>query len=163
MKRVNLTDRTRFLNEETRVRSRTSLSAFQIVTWATVGLAGGLVVGFALAEWVGDVNAPRVRRAARRMRQPVSPELLTPAGIARATAAALAADPELRDLGLHVTLVSRGTVELHGWVRSRAERARAGRLARGVAGVETVINSILVRGEDDRTHTPGYLATDQSA
>jgi len=32
-----------------------------------------------------------------------------------------------------------------------------------VPGVESVINSILVRGEDDRTHTPDYLATDQSA
>jgi hypothetical protein len=145
------------------VRSGTQLSAFQVVTWATVGAAGGLVVGFMLAEWLGDVNAPRVRRAARRIRQAPPPPILSPAGAARATAAALAADPELGPLGLQVTLVSRGTVELHGWVHSRAQRARAARLARGVAGVESVINSILVRGEDDRTHTPDYLATDQSA
>jgi hypothetical protein len=145
------------------VHSRTQLSAFQVVTWATVGVAGGLVVGFMLAEWMGDVNAPRVRRAARRMRQPPAAPALSAAGAARATAEALAADPELRELSLQVTLVSRGTVELHGWVRSRAERARAARVARTVAGVETVINSILVRGEDDRTHTPDYLATDQSA
>jgi hypothetical protein len=64
---------------------------------------------------------------------------------------------------LQVTLVSRGIVELHGWVRSRAERAQAARVACDVPGVDTVINSILVRGEDDRTHTPDYLATDQSA
>jgi hypothetical protein len=145
------------------VRSRTSLSAFQVVIWTATGVAGGLVLGFALGEWVGDVNAPRVRRAARRMREPPPPPALTAAGAARAVATALAADPELRELGLQVTLVSRGTVELHGWVRSRAERARAARLARGVPGVESVINSILVRGEDDRTHTPDYLATDQSA
>ncbi|MGH7628148.1 MAG: BON domain-containing protein, partial [Gemmatimonadales bacterium] len=88
---------------------------------------------------------------------------LSAAGSARAVAAALAADPELRELGLEVTPVASGTVELHGWVRTRAARARAGRLARGVPGVEAVINSILVRGEDDRTLSPDYLATDQSA
>ncbi len=145
------------------MRPGTQLSALQIVTWAAAGVAGGLVVGFLLAEWLGDVNAPRVRRAARRMRRPPPPESLTPAGVVRATAAALAADPELRDLGLQVTLVSRGTVELHGWVRSRPVRARAARVARSVEGVESVVNSILVRGEDDRTHTPDYLATDQTA
>jgi hypothetical protein len=145
------------------VRTRTQLSGLQVVTLATVGVAGGLVLGFALAEWLGGVNAPRVRRAARRMRQSPPPPMLSAASAARATAAALAADPELRDLGLQVTLVVRGTVELHGWVRSRALRARAARLARGVPGVESVVNSILVRGEDDRTHTPDYLATDQSA
>ena len=145
------------------MRTRTQLSGLQVVTLATVGVAGGLVLGFALAEWLGGVNAPRVRRAARRMRQTPAPPILSAASAARATAAVLSADPELRDLGLQVTFVVRGTVELHGWVRSRALRARAGRLARGVPGVESVVNSILVRGEDDRTHTPDYLATDQSA
>ncbi len=145
------------------MRSRTQLSVFQIVIWATVGSAGGLVAGFVLAEWLGDVNPPRVRRAARRMREPPPHQALSPAGAARATAAALAADPELRELGLQVTLVSTRTVELHGWVRTRPVRARAGRVARGVPGVDSVINSILVRGEDDRTHSPDYLATDQSA
>lgn len=145
------------------MRTRTQLSAFQIVTWAAVGLTGGLVVGFVLAEWLGDVNAPRVRRAARRMRQPPPRPVLSAASTARATAAALAADPELCELGLAATPVSSGTVELHGWVRTRAARARAGRVAAGVPGVDAVINSILVRGEDDRTHSPDYLATDQSA
>jgi hypothetical protein len=145
------------------VRARTQLSAFQVAIWGAAGVAGGFVVGFALAAWLGDVNAPRVGRAARRMRNAPPPPLLTAAGAARATAAAIGADPELRDLGLQVTLVSKGTVELHGWVRSRAIRARAGRVAAAVHGVESVINSILVRGEDDRTHSPDYLATDQSA
>jgi hypothetical protein len=145
------------------VRARTPLSAFQVVTWAAAGLAGGVVLGVALAEWLGDVNAPRMRRAARRMRQPAPPPLLSAAGTARAAAAALSAEPAFRELNLQVTLVSRGIVELHGWVRSRAERAQAARVACDVPGVDTVINSILVRGEDDRTHTPDYLATDQSA
>lgn len=145
------------------MRSRTQLSAFQIVTWAALGLAGGLVVGFALAEWTGNVTAPRVRRAARRIREPTAPPALTAAGAARAVADALARDGELRDVGIQVTVVSAGCVELRGWVRTRALRARAARLATRVPGVESVINSILVRGEDDRTYLPDYLATDQSA
>jgi hypothetical protein len=138
------------------VRPRTQLSVLQIVTW-------GVMLGFALAEWTGNVTAPRVRRAARRIREPAPPPALTAAGTARAVADALGRDAELHDLGIQVTMVSAGTVELHGWVRTRALRARAARVAARVPGVEAVINSILVRGEDDRTYLPDYLATDQSA
>jgi BON domain-containing protein len=145
------------------VRPRTQLSVLQIVTWAALGLTGGVVLGFALAEWTGNVTAPRVRRAARRIREPAPPPALTAAGTARAVADALGRDAELHDLGIQVTMVSAGTVELHGWVRTRALRARAARVAARVPGVEAVINSILVRGEDDRTYLPDYLATDQSA
>jgi hypothetical protein len=145
------------------VPPRTRLSAFQIVTWAAVGVTGGLVLGIALAEWSGNVNAPRVRRAARRIRQPAPVPMLSAAAAARAVSAALAEDAELREAGIRVTLVSAGCVELHGWVRTRALRAHAARLAARVPGVESVINSILVRGEDDRTHLRDYLATDQSA
>jgi osmotically-inducible protein OsmY len=45
--------------------------------------------------------------------------------------------------------VSARTVELHGWVASRAERTLAARVARGVPGLDTIINCILVHGEDD--------------
>ncbi|HEU5171461.1 MAG TPA: BON domain-containing protein [Gemmatimonadales bacterium] len=142
--------------------SRVRLSGWQLVAWAALGVASGLAVGFMLGEWFGDVNAPRVRRAARRMRQPPRPPL-SAAGAARAATAALAADPELRSLGLEATAIAAGTVELHGWVPSRAARTRAARLAGTVPGVESVVNSILVRGEDDRTLPSDYLATDQSA
>ena len=40
-------------------------------------------------------------------------------------------------------------VELRGWVPTRAARALAARVACAVPGIERVINSILVRGEDD--------------
>ncbi|HJP57023.1 MAG TPA: BON domain-containing protein, partial [Gemmatimonadales bacterium] len=48
-----------------------------------------------------------------------------------------------------VVALSRSAVELRGWVASRATRALAARVAGSVAGVDTVINNILVRGEDD--------------
>ena len=123
------------------------LSGLEIAGWAGLGVVTGLVTGFALSEWVGGVSRPRVRRLVTR-RQGPRPSL-TPAACARAAAVALSADPALRDLGLQTTAVAVGVVELHGWVPSRALRTRAGSTARAVAGIDRVINSILVRGEDD--------------
>jgi len=135
-------------------------SGFQIVGWTGLGVLTGLFAGFALSEWVGGVSRPRVRRLVRRRPRLPRPAL-TPAACARAAAAALAADPALGDLGLRATAVAVGAVELHGWVPSRALRARAGTAALGVPGIERVVNSILVRGEDDLD--PGNRAADQSA
>jgi hypothetical protein len=54
-------------------------------------------------------------------------------------------------------------VELRGWVPTRAVRAVAGRTALAVPGIESIINSLLVRGEDDLTRPEDARATDQSA
>jgi len=59
--------------------------------------------------------------------------------------------------------VTRGTVELRGWVADRPARTLAARVACAVPGIDTVINSILVRGEDDRITPGGKRVTDQSA
>jgi osmotically-inducible protein OsmY len=59
--------------------------------------------------------------------------------------------------------VGRGAVELRGWVPSRSVRTIAGRTALAVPGIESVINSILVRGEDDRSSPDRPRAADQSA
>jgi len=48
-------------------------------------------------------------------------------------------------------------------VPSRLARTAAGRTALAVTGIESVINSILVRGEDDQSPGEGTRATDQSA
>jgi hypothetical protein len=48
-------------------------------------------------------------------------------------------------------------------VGDRAARTLAARVARAVPGIESVINSILVRGEDDRIIPGSKRATDQSA
>ena len=135
------------------------LGRFEIVGWAGLGVLTGLVAGFALSEWVGGVSRPRVKHMVRR--RPAARPALTPAACARAAAAALAADPALGEFGLKATAVAAGAVELHGWVSSRALRARAGTAAIRVPGVERVVNSILVRGEDDLD--PRNRAADQSA
>ncbi len=121
----------------------------ETVLWGSLGAFTGLVAGIVLSQWVGDVNRPRIRRAATRLQQPMPVATLTAAARARSAGAALLAHPALRDLGLDVVAVSRSAVELRGWVASRATRTLAARVARGVTGVDTVINNILVRGEDD--------------
>lgn len=142
-----------------------NLSGLQIASWSAVGLAAGLVAGFALSEWVGGVNAPRLRRIATRVRAREGaprPGRSAAAG-ARSVVAALRADARLSALPLEATAVGIGAVELHGWVPTRAARAHAGRVARAVPGIDSVVNRLLVRGEDDAGLPKDYLATDQSA
>jgi hypothetical protein len=133
----------------------------QLFLWTTLGVGTGLVAGFAFSEWVGGVSQTRVRRAAQRLGQ-TAPVRHSQGESARAVETALAAEPRLAGCTLEVVPISRGSVELRGWVGDRAARTRAARVARAVAGIETVINSILVRGEDDRV-IPGKRVKDQSA
>jgi hypothetical protein len=139
---------------------RDELSGTQILLWTTFGVGTGLLAGFALSEWVGGVNKTRFRRAARRIGH-TGPTQVTAAASARAVEAAIRAQPRLTSFTIEVTAVNRGTVELRGWVTDRGSRALAARVAASTPGVDTVINSILVRGEDDSF--PGPRVTDQSA
>ena len=139
---------------------RDELSGTEILLWTTFGVGAGLLAGFALSEWVGDVNRTRFRRAARSIGH-TGPTRVTAAASARAVDAAIRAQPRLANFAIEVTAVSRGTVELRGWVTDRGSRALAARVASAVPGVDSVINSILVRGEDDSFPGPGV--TDQSA
>jgi osmotically-inducible protein OsmY len=144
------------------VRQNEGLSGGEVLLWTTLGVGTGLVAAFALSEWVGDVNRMRVGRAARRMREN-QPARLTSAASARAVEAALRAEPRLAGLLIDALPVARGVVELRGWVPNRLARTAAGRAALAVTGIESVINSILVRGEDDQAPPKGPRATDQSA
>ena len=144
------------------MRRDQELSGPQIVLWTTFGVGTGLLAGFVLSEWMGGVTRPRMQRVARRLGQAAHGRL-TPAASARAVDAALHAEPRLAGFSIEVVAVSRGTVELRGWVTDRPARTLAARVARAVAGIDTVINSILVRGEDDRIIPDGKRVTDQSA
>jgi hypothetical protein len=140
---------------------RDKLSGTQIFLWTTLGAATGLLAGFAISEWVGGVNPTRFRRAARRLGQSL-PARSTPAASARAVEAAIHSEARLAGFVIEVVAVNRGTVELRGWVTDRGSRTLAARIARAVPGVDSVINSILVRGEDD-SFSGGKRVTDQSA
>ncbi|HXE58951.1 MAG TPA: BON domain-containing protein [Gemmatimonadales bacterium] len=144
------------------MRRKKRRSAMELAGWAAAGFVAGVVGGALLAQWVGDVNTGRVRRAVTDLRRPRRPAP-TAAALAAAARVALEQVPELAALGLEVRRVSRGVVELHGWVPSRALRARAARAVLAVPGVETIINNLLVRGEDDEPTTDVIPISDRPA
>ncbi len=144
------------------MRQNDGLSGGEILLWAALGVGSGLVAGFALGEWVGGMDQTRVRRVARRLSER-APARLTSAASARAVVVALSAETRLAGLGIETLPVARGVVELRGWVPTRAARTLAGRTAIAVPGIESVINSILVRGEDDQSPPARSPAADQSA
>jgi hypothetical protein len=143
------------------VRHDDELSGGEVLLWTILGMGGGLLAAIALSEWVGDVNRARVQRAAGRLRESV-PTRLTASASVRAVEVALGAEPRLAGLSIEARAVSRGVVELRGWVPSRSLRTTAGRTALAAPGIESVINGILVRGEDDRP-SDQPRAADQSA
>ena len=144
------------------MRQDERVSGFEVLLWTTLGVGTGLVAGFALSEWVGDVSRARMGRVARQLREP-TPARLTVSASARAAAVALKAEPRLAGLEIATRPVSRGVVELRGWVPSRSVRTLACRTALAVPGIESVINSILVHGEDDQPPSGQSHAADQSA
>ena len=144
------------------MRHDDELSGGEVVLWAVLGAGAGLLASIALSEWVGEVNSGRVRRIAERLREQ-GPTRMTAAASARAVQVALNAEPRLAGLPIEARAVSRGAVELRGWVPSRSMRTAAGRPAIAVPGIESVINSLLVRGEDDRPSPDQPRAADQSA
>ena len=138
------------------------LGAGEALFWAALGTGAGLLAGITLSAWVGGVSPERVRRAASRLREAVPPRLTIGASV-QAVRVALQAEPRLGGLGIQAVPVSRGVVELRGWVPSRLARTVAGRAALAVPGIESVINSILVRGEDDQARAEEPRANDQTA
>jgi hypothetical protein len=70
---------------------------------------------------------------------------------------------DLHHFNIAVIGVSPGVVELHGWVPTRAIRARAARLAAAVPATDRVVNCLLVQGEDDKNLKPARSLADQSA
>ncbi len=144
------------------MRHRDRLGGWEIIFWSGLGIGAGLVAGFVLSEWVGDVNRSRVGGVARRLREG-SRARLTTSATARSVAVALDAEPRLAGLGIQALAVARGVVELRGWVPTRAARTMAGRTALAAPGIESVINSLQVRGEDDLRPAEGSRTTDQSA
>jgi osmotically-inducible protein OsmY len=138
------------------------LSAGEALLWAAPGTGAGLLAGITLSAWVGGVSPGRVRRAANRIREVAPPQLTIGASV-QAVRVALQAEPRLSGLGIQAVPVSRGAVELRGWVPTRLARTLAGRTALAVPGIESVINSILVRGEDDQALSKEPRANDQTA
>jgi hypothetical protein len=137
-------------------------SASELLAWTLLGSAIGVVAGLALGEWLGPFDRRRMKRA---LASPFGGEgsgaRLRAAEVARAARLALDRDLELKDLGLEPIPVGAGVVELHGWVPTRTLRARAARVVAATEGIDSLINCVLVRGEDDAG--PFREAADQPA
>jgi hypothetical protein len=59
-------------------------------------------------------------------------------------------DPILCERPVDIGAISDGIVELTGWVNNEEEAAHAVTIARGVPGIETVVNRLAVRPEEER-------------
>ena len=121
-------------------------SVVGLLAWSMGGAVLGLAAGLVVSETLGEVGPARMKGLVRQRRRPAPART---GQLARLVRQAMHLDPALSSLSLDALAVSARTVELHGWVNTRAERTRAGRVARGVPGLEGIINCILVHGEDD--------------
>jgi len=139
---------------------REPLSRGEVLGWSVVGFGAGVIGGLWAAGWLGRVTRGRLTDAVRAVR---TRGRASPVALAASVREVLAADPTLAPHELGALAVSRGTVELTGWVPDRPTRARAFRVANQVPGLDGIINSILVRGEDEPPAPPGFTLAGRSA
>jgi hypothetical protein len=114
----------------------------------------GAAVGFVLSEELGRVNSARLKRAYRQ-RQPAAPGTdpshWSADDAERLEAAVLDAlnrQVVLARRPIRVNVLGLGLVELTGRVAHTSEVALAGDVVDDVAGVDTVLNHLLVEGVD---------------
>ncbi len=137
------------------------LSPSQAAGWSIAGFAAGLMAGLLLGEWFGPTPPRRGRRGPSRIPSGRRAARPTAGKVTAEAQAALAGDPAFATLSARA--VGPHTVEVTGWVADRAARTRAARLVHSLPAVDTLINSVLVRGEDDQRRIPDLRLTDQSA
>ena len=111
---------------------------------AAAGFGVGLLAGLVAGEWLGDVDAERVRRAVKGhpAGPPDAPEL------ERAVRNALQAEAGTRYLKVRPRLLGEKLLELVGRVPTPVARERAGAVAQAAVPGFTVINRLLVEGQD---------------
>ena len=121
-------------------------SVAQVALAAAAGFGLGLIAGLAAGEWLGDVDADRVRRAVRGSRShggpPDAPRL------ERTVRNALEAEAGTRYLKVRPRLLGEQLLELVGQVPTATARERAGSVAQAAVPGFTVINRLLVEGQD---------------
>ena len=122
--------------------SRTSVGP-----WALLGFGAGIAAGFVLGEMVGGGGTARVGRLVGSLKRTAKSG--TRSDRAVTILAVLEAEPELAGLRFSLVPAGRHGFELRGWVPNRSARARASRLAQAASGGLSMVNRLLVRGEDD--------------
>jgi osmotically-inducible protein OsmY len=115
---------------------------------AAAGFGLGMLAGLVAAEWLGDVDADRVRRAVARIRSSAGGTAYDRGALEAAVHEALGAGARTRYLKVRVKALGDRLLELSGTVPSEEAREHAGETARAAAPDCTVINRLLVEGED---------------
>jgi hypothetical protein len=64
-------------------------------------------------------------------------------------------DPVLSERAIDIGALGRGIIELTGWVHADDESTHAVTVTRGVPGVDTVVNRLVVREEEERMSASG--------
>jgi len=139
---------------------RERLTQAEIVGWSVIGFGAGMLAGLLAAGRLGRVTRGRLGDEVRAFG---ARHTTSAVALAASVTAAFRADPALASHSLRAVAVSHGTVELAGWVPDRLTRARALRVANGVPGLDSAIDGILVRGEDDLGKAPDLTLADQPA
>src|SRR5574342_971995 len=94
---------------------------------AAAGFGVGLLAGLVAGEWLGDVDAARVKRAVDRLRPVTTP--VDAAGIERTVRNALEAEAGTRYLKARPHVLGQKLLELVGRVPGAAARERAAAVA----------------------------------
>jgi hypothetical protein len=116
-----------------------------LVSAAVAGVSLGIIAGVFLGDFLGRVDADRVRATVRRLRKPVlkaQPE--DTEAVRREVQGALDENPKTRALDVGVRALGEGIVELTGVAPDPEARNLAGAIARGVSGTFVVVNRMLV-------------------
>ncbi|MEN9314210.1 MAG: hypothetical protein RIS35_603 [Pseudomonadota bacterium] len=103
------------------------MKSFRIAAFVLAGLLGSSLAGCAVTRDQSTVG-----------------EYMDDATITTRVKARFAEDPTVSATAISVETL-KGTVQLSGFAKSSAERARAEQLARGVPHVKGVINSVAIR------------------
>ncbi len=111
---------------------------------AALGVGIGVIGGILLGEFLGGVNATRVRDAARRLLASGDDVPRDPKLIEETVTTALHENPETSGAQVGVHALGDGIVELTGTAPDAIIRQLAGDIARDVPGAVVVVNRILV-------------------
>ena len=133
-----------------RRRAATTLDLPTAAGAVALGLAAGALAGFLLGELWGPTASRAIRTPKR------TPRTGSAAALVDAAHLALGADEAVAASNLRVVPLGRSAIELHGWVPNRATRARAIRHVREALPEASVIDCLLVRGEDDGALEPPH-------
>jgi hypothetical protein len=145
-----------------------------------VGVAAGFVVGVIMAQKIGGISGLSSRLRDKiaglggdgvdryRVSRGLTADDSLDTVLEERVLEAFRNDPILSERGIDIGSVGEGTIELTGWVETPDESERATTITRGVPGVETVVNRIIVGEEEDmlddnaRRHAEGDPALNEA-